>query len=215
MLRKTYRYEGLGVVHQEVLQLVRPGTRVLEVGCATGCMTRALQENLDCEVHAVEPNPEDAAQAAPFASQMTVGDIGDPQVREAVGRGYDAVIFADVLEHLVDPWETVRWVRTILCPGGCVAASVPNVAHYTVRLGLLRGRFDYAPYGLLDDTHLRFFTERSLRALFVDNGYAIQVLKRVFLYNKHRRFARFAPNTFTHQFVLQAMPAGTSGSLSA
>jgi len=82
------------------------------------------------------------------------------------GAAFDGVVFKDVLEHVADPAALLRDARSLLRPGGRVIASIPNVAHWTVRLRLLFGHFDYTPTGLLDATHLRFFMEASVRALF-------------------------------------------------
>jgi Methyltransferase domain len=83
------------------------------------------------------------------------------------------VLFADVLEHFTDPFEVLRLAQTFLRAGGRVVASVPNVAHWTMRLNLLRGRFDYRSVGIMDATHLRWFTVRSLQRLFIQAGYRI------------------------------------------
>jgi 2-polyprenyl-3-methyl-5-hydroxy-6-metoxy-1,4-benzoquinol methylase len=89
------------------------------------------------------------------------------------------VIFADVLEHLGDPATVLRQVRPFLAPEGRVLASVPNVAHCAVALELLQGRVDYRPLGLLDDSHLRFFTKRSLHDLFEAAGFVVTELDRL------------------------------------
>lgn len=205
---KSYEPEQLGKVQEAILGLLRPGTRVLEVGCATGYLTRALRERLDCFVTAVEIRPDQAERARAFASHLVEGDICAPGVREAVGTGYDYVLYADVLEHLADPWEVVRWTRGVLADGGRLVASAPNVAYYKIRKRLLLGQFDYTPYGIMDDTHLRFFTRRTFRALFLENGYAVDREMRIFSGKTDRRLWRLAPNAFTYQFLLQASPTG-------
>src|SRR5262249_51763726 len=80
----------------------------------------------------------------------------------------------DVLEHLRDPWSVLSWLRTLLAPGGRAVISIPNIAHWTSRRALLRGRFDYADHGLLDRTHLRFFTRASAAELAHRAGFAVQ-----------------------------------------
>jgi hypothetical protein len=86
---------------------------------------------------------------------------------------FDVVLLADVLEHLVQPFEVLRMARSFLRSAGGVVASLPNIAHWTVRWNLLRGRFDYQPLGIMDATHLRWFTARSLHRLFAQAGYRI------------------------------------------
>lgn len=83
------------------------------------------------------------------------------------------MILADVLEHLADPWETLRQVRRVLAPGGTVVASIPNVRHWQVVRDLLEGRWEYAEAGILDRTHRWFFTRRSLARLFEETGFTV------------------------------------------
>jgi O-antigen biosynthesis protein len=100
-----------------------------------------------------------------------VGDVEELDLVDHFGRAaFDVVIFGDVLEHLRRPLDVLRMARPLLAPGGFVVASIPNIAHGAVRLALLEGRFDYRPLGLLDDTHIRFFTRESVEALFRDAG---------------------------------------------
>ncbi|HEX5134076.1 MAG TPA: methyltransferase domain-containing protein, partial [Thermoanaerobaculia bacterium] len=86
---------------------------------------------------------------------------------------FDAVLFGDVLEHLVDPSAALVHVRPWLTSGGAVVASVPNVGHWSIVADLLAGRFDYIPYSLLSGTHLRHFTRATVRDLFEASGYSI------------------------------------------
>jgi SAM-dependent methyltransferase len=86
----------------------------------------------------------------------------------------DIIICADVLEHLRDPWTVLAWLRTLPAPGGRAVISVPNIAHWTARRALLRGRFDYTDFGLLDRTHLRFFTRATAAELARRAGFAVR-----------------------------------------
>jgi SAM-dependent methyltransferase len=86
---------------------------------------------------------------------------------------FDAIVYADVLEHLVDPLRTLVGLNRFLAPGGVVIVSVPNVAHLWIRLLLLVGRFDYIDRGILDRTHLRFFIERSLQGIIAAAGLVV------------------------------------------
>jgi O-antigen biosynthesis protein len=102
---------------------------------------------------------------------VVVGDLDSMDLAEAFpGETFDVIVFGDVLEHLRDPLPTLRQARTMLSPGGSVVVSVPNIAHGSVRLALLRGKFPYGPLGLLDNTHLRFFTRDGLEDLMREAG---------------------------------------------
>ena len=163
-----------GSAHELVVGLVPRGARVLELGCATGYMSEVLASRLGCAVTGVELLPEAAAVARQHCRRVLVGDAETFAFeRELAGERFDAVIFADVLEHLRDPVALLGRVRPLLADGGAAVASIPNVAHASVRLALLAGEFRYRETGLLDRTHLRFFTRESIEDLFEGAGYSI------------------------------------------
>lgn len=160
-------------VHAKVVRLVGTNKRVLELGCATGYMSRVLREQ-GCQVVAVEINRDGAARAAEFCERVIVGDIEHVDLALELGADvFDVIVAADVLEHLRDPVSILMKVKRFLGPGGYVVASIPNVAHGSVRLALLTGKFPYGEYGLLDSTHLRFFTQESMEKLFSDAGFVV------------------------------------------
>ena len=117
----------------------------------------------------VEPNAE-RAQAARSRGHFVQTGFYDESSTAELGR-FDVILFADVLEHMPHPGLVLRLARQWLAPNGCVIASIPNVAHWTIRLSLLRGQFTYKPFGLMDATHLRWFTVQSTRQLFVGAGF--------------------------------------------
>jgi O-antigen biosynthesis protein len=157
--------------HALMLRLVGANKRVLDVGCASGYLARALGEQ-GCRVSGVEFDPEAAKEAEPFLEKIVVGDLETLDLAaEFMGEQFDAIVFGDVLEHLRDPLPLLRSARGMLSPGGCVVISVPNIAHGDVRLSLLQGRFDYRNLGLLDSTHVRFFTRQSLQTFLKDAGF--------------------------------------------
>jgi 2-polyprenyl-3-methyl-5-hydroxy-6-metoxy-1,4-benzoquinol methylase len=138
------------------------GRRLLDVGAADGLLGRHLTER-GWKVTGIEADPAMAAVGAAHCERMVVADLnrGVP----ALDGLFDAIVCGDVLEHLADPREVLRALVRALAPGGDVVVSVPNVAHLWMRLSLLVGRFEYTERGILDRTHLRFFTRRTLHAL--------------------------------------------------
>ena len=170
---------GLSAAHRIVLDEVPDGARVLDVGCATGYLAAELARR-GCTVDGIEVDSAAATQARAHCRQVVVGDLEVPATRTEVERMVDdsarpnIIICADVLEHLRDPWTVLAWLRTLLAPGGRAVISVPNIAHWTGRRALLRGRFDYTDYGLLDRTHLRFFTRASAAELARRAGFAVR-----------------------------------------
>lgn len=204
--------------HTLMIELVGGGKRVLEVGCATGYMSKILTEK-GCRVVGVELDQDMASRAKEYCEDVIVGDIESLDLAETLGKGsFEVVVFGDVLEHLRDPKETLLRIRSLLVPEGFVVASIPNVAHGSVRLSLLQGRFDYQPLGLLDDTHLRFFTKDSIEKLFRDAGYVVVQMERttagVFESEIELSLEEFpseilrsieeAPESTTYQFVVKA-----------
>jgi SAM-dependent methyltransferase len=122
----------------------------------------------------VERDPAQAERARAKCQDVIVADLAEAAPK--LPGPFDAIIYGDVLEHLSDPLSALLAVNPSLAPGGLVVVSVPNVAHLWVRLALLGGRFDYTDRGILDRTHLRFFTRRTLLALLAEAGLAVSAL---------------------------------------
>ena len=164
--------------HTLMLDLVGGNKRVLDVGCASGYLAEALNQR-GCVVSGVEADPELAELARPHLEKIVVADVEACDLVDAFGTGtFDVIVFGDVLEHLRDPLPVLRQARPLLAEGGTVVASVPNIAHGSIRLALLQGRFEYQPTGLLDNTHLRFFTLDTLEKLFRDAGLVAVEVRR-------------------------------------
>jgi SAM-dependent methyltransferase len=207
--------------HTFTLEMVGAERDVLELGCGAGAMTRAMAE-IGCKVVGVEMDPVAAEHARPHADQVVVGDLVTLDLAAELGEGrFDVLVFGDVLEHLPDPLAALRKLRPLLRPGGHIVVSVPNVAHGDVRLALLSGRFDYASLGLLDATHLRFFTWDTLRTLLQDAGFVSVEVRRarlpLFATEIEVDPAAYDPavveqvrsddESTTYQFVVRAVPA--------
>lgn len=157
-----------------ILARVPAGAAVLDVGPWTGAHGRHLMQHAGAVVDGVESDAEAAAVAGADYRAVIVGSVEDEAVQARLaGSDYDAILFLDVLEHLRDPAAVLRTARDWLRPGGRMLCSLPNVAHWRVRLALARGHFDYAESGLMDRTHLRWFTRSSARELVTGAGYAL------------------------------------------
>jgi 2-polyprenyl-3-methyl-5-hydroxy-6-metoxy-1,4-benzoquinol methylase len=146
------------------------GRRLLDVGAADGLLSRQLTAS-GWRVTAIEGDPALAQVGARYCERMINVNL-DREI--PVGEGpFDVIVYGDVLEHLVDPLRVLVELDRGLGPGGIVIISVPNIAHLWIRLLLLVGRFDYLDRGILDHSHLRFFTERSMRAMLADAGLSV------------------------------------------
>jgi 2-polyprenyl-3-methyl-5-hydroxy-6-metoxy-1,4-benzoquinol methylase len=164
--------------HAALVLLTGMNRRVLELGAASGYMTRALRERGN-DVTAIEGDPAAADDLKQIADFTIVGDLNDPAVLDSVAGPFDIVLAGDVLEHLLDPLGVLRAAVNKLAPDGAVVISIPNVTHIDLRLALLQGRFDYQPTGLLDSTHIRFFTYESLIDLLDEAGLLVTDIQRI------------------------------------
>lgn len=156
---------------REVAPFVPLVGRLLDVGCGEGAFG-ALIESRGTRVHGIEPNPTAAAIATSRLSAVTVGRYPDdlPDIEP-----FGCIVFNDVLEHMPDPSIALAAVRAHLAKGGTLVASVPNVRNISVVAPLvLRGRWDYSDWGILDRTHLRFFTKATMRELFENAGFYVK-----------------------------------------
>ncbi len=147
------------------------GRRALDVGAADGFLAELLTRQ-GWEVTALERDPARAAKARGRCREVIVADLdrAAPQLQGL----FDAIVYGDVLEHLNDPLPVLVALDRALAADGRVIVSVPNVAHLWVRFSLALGRWDYADRGILDRTHLRFFTRRSFAALLRDAGLSVE-----------------------------------------
>ena len=134
---------------------------VLEVGCGTGNTLGHLKEKGTGSTFGIELKRSVAKKAMTIVDHVAVGDI-ESMEWPFPGQEFDCIIFGDVLEHLDDPWDVVKRLSNFLRVGGQVVASLPNVRFYGVSLPLLfGGRWTYTEEGILDRTHLRFFTRKT------------------------------------------------------
>jgi SAM-dependent methyltransferase len=163
----------------EVLRLIPQGVRqVVDVGCGAGALGAAIKRAFpEAQVRGVELMPEQAAAAAKVLDAAVNADAN--AALPASWPQPDCLVFADVLEHLVDPWAALAAWRARCQPKAWAVISLPNVAHVSVLSDLKRGRFDYQDEGLLDRTHLRFFTRATACALVEQAGYEVVQLDRV------------------------------------
>lgn len=197
------------------------GATVLDLGTGSGALGRHLTDRLGCVVDGVTFNAAEAAQARPHYRQLEVADLESCDLVALFGPArYDAIVCADVLEHLRDPARILEAARTLLAPGGRVLISIPNAAYCGLIGELLLGEFRYREEGLLDNTHLRFFTRRSLAQFLRDCGWAlnsIEEIRRELPSSEFRvafdslppavsRYLLTRPDALTYQFIASAQP---------
>jgi SAM-dependent methyltransferase len=154
-----------------------PPSNVLDVGCADGTTGALIKSRYPgCRVVGVERDLDAARQAEQKLDRVVTGDLNQLPLPFSPGE-FDYVLLGDVLEHLVDPWRVLRELGSLARREGYVIATIPNVRNWRVVRDLaLRGRWEYQREGILDRTHLRFFTRRGVADLFEGAGLSIRTL---------------------------------------
>ena len=212
--------------HQTIIEMVRPGSRVLDVGCASGYVARALRSK-GCTVIGVDASATpDAVEACNRFYETNLEEPWAPEERD-----FDYIIFGDIIEHLRNI-DIVERCRQWLSPDGKIIASTGNVALWYMRLSLLLGKFEYTPRGILDETHVRLYTRDTFIKLFESLGYevvnedysvipieqiirpmmSIKWIARMTNYSEMLSYmvARRWPNLLAYQIILQTQPKVTA-----
>lgn len=161
-----------------LMDFSKAGLRVLEIGCACGVTLREIgARSSSARLYGVELNEKAAEIAAPYATilSMDVERLDPSQVAER----FDYIVMGDVIEHLQNPWKAIENMRELLAPGGEVIASIPNVGHISNLYEVLSGNWTYKSMGLLDRTHLRFFTKKEIIKLFQEAQFDIQDMRYI------------------------------------
>lgn len=191
---------------------------ILDVGCGAGTFARTVADKTGGSAWGIEPHPEAAAEAQKNLDKAFACGVEEalPQLPDQT---FDLITCLDVLEHLVDPWEVLKQLRSKLTADGVIVASVPNVRHFSAIIQLLvKKDFPQHAWGTFDRTHLRWFTEKSLRRMFEETGYQVERLEGI---NPWRRKVLFgAVNALLMnqvrdmkyvQFAVVARPKPTPG----
>lgn len=211
---QTIPFRAHHLLLQEVLRTAPPGGRVFEAGVSSGYFAAAMVEaGLQVDGHELDPEVAESARAV--CKTVVVGDLQALSAEELDGT-YDVLLFGDTLEHVPDPTSVLRRLRARLADGGALIVSVPNIANWSIRLSLLTGRFRYTDRGILDRTHLRFFTARTLAELVEGAGYRVEKLqaavpvpgvRRWGLARITHRLGNLLPGVFAYNLVVTARPA--------
>lgn len=189
--------------------------RVLEIGCGTGATLSWLKKSgLANWVAGVDINQEELQAArknnVDFVKNGNVEDGIEALLADA-GGPFDVILYLDVLEHLYNPWSVVADTKNCIVQGGCVISSIPNTQNIRVILPLLFGKWEYKDCGLLDKTHIRFFTKKTAQEMFFLNGYSVTDVRPIYDKNKIMRFLNYSSlglfrRFFVMQFLIVAKP---------
>lgn len=166
---------------RELVSLIKDSSpkplNILEIGCGMGATLGYIKNHYPfAAVYGIELENNIVEIAQHYIPTIICGNI-EHMALPYEENFFDYIIFADVLEHLIDPYSILAKVKKYLKPFGCILASIPNVMHYTVILDLLKGYFTYQDSGILDRTHMRFFTLNEVNRMFIQCGYKISALE--------------------------------------
>jgi methionine biosynthesis protein MetW len=162
--------------HSILMRLIPRGSKVLELGCASGYLSGYMEQALGCRVTGLEFDPAATAIAATRCSEVHTADLDAPNALDvaAPSAPYDVLLAAAVLEHLKQAETILQSAHKLLKPGATLVVSLPNIAHWSMRLRLLLGQFDYQDYGIMDKTHVHLYTLKTGRDLLERNGYQVE-----------------------------------------
>lgn len=185
---------------------------ILETGCSTGFLSKLIAAN-GARVVGVEIDKEAAEMAKQNCQRVLSCNLNSPEWVREIDERFDLVTYGDVLEHLTNPLEVLCQTRQLLKPGGRVLICLPNIAHWTIRAKLLGGNFRYQSIGILDFTHMRFFTVETAKEFIADAGYRIIWFRPIIGGRFTERFrpvwqslANFVPGLFSYQIMFLVEP---------
>jgi len=201
----------------DILKLL-PGNakKVLDLGCSTGILGEHIKQKNSAEVVGIEANEQMARIAEKKLDKVIIGNIQKIELEDLLLPNYfDCIIFADILEHLKDPWSVLKKCERFLDHNGVIIASVPNIRHHNTIINLVfKGYWPYRERGIHDKTHLRFFTLKNIKEMFRNVGLKIVRVERNyrFIEDEQHRYDRFAKylgvflvkDFFTFQFLMVA-----------
>jgi 2-polyprenyl-3-methyl-5-hydroxy-6-metoxy-1,4-benzoquinol methylase len=160
----------------KILQIIPAKAVVLDIGCSSGNFGEALKKQKKCVVDGIELDKQDAKAASKKLRQVWQLNIETDDIKAVPKSEYDIIYFGDVIEHLVDPITALKRIKPLLKADGKVVFSIPNMGHIGVRIDLLGGNFEYTETGLLDKTHLHFYTQSEVMRVFEEAGYSLDHL---------------------------------------
>jgi 2-polyprenyl-3-methyl-5-hydroxy-6-metoxy-1,4-benzoquinol methylase len=202
--RNTHRYG----THEVVLHGVPPDSTVLDVGCATGYLGAALKAR-GCRIWGLDQDPTAVVHAEAWYEDVRTIDL-DVCDELPWPDLFDVALAADVLEHLRDPDRALQLIRRHLRPEGRLIVSLPNVAHASVRVPLLFGRFRYGRTGILDETHLRLYTFTTAREFVESGGFTVErsvgASDHFGVLLQRPRVSRVVRGLLSHNIVILARP---------
>jgi len=197
--------------HMKIVQTIGDNNKVLEVGCSTGQISRRLYKK-NCEIIGIELDENASKIASAYCKKLINEDVESIEYLPVPEKYFDYIICSDVLEHLKSPEKVLETLRKYLKDDGRIIVSLPNIAYWKIRFKLLKGSFDYEETGILDKTHLKFFTAKTSKDLLKRTGFevtnfdivpkALPYFSEGYLMKIKYKISKIFPNIFATQFII-------------
>jgi len=159
--------------------LPKDAKKVLDVGCGNGCFAEVIKNQNAAEVWGIELMEQEANLAKQVLDKVFVGPC-ENFIEGLPDNYFDVIYFNDVLEHLVDPYAVLKKMKSKLASDGVVISSIPNVRYHNSFIKVLVNKdWKYEPFGVMDFTHMRFFTEKSIKRMYEEAGYTVKVTEGI------------------------------------
>lgn len=214
--QKNFEERLLALKYYHALEETKNSKKVLDLGCCTGAFFESFIKRGQ-EVYGVEIDEEAVRIGKEKGYYIIEGDLEEEKTQKEIEKiaPFDAILALDVLEHLKDPWAFLINLKKFISKDGFIFATIPNIAHWKIRLKLFFGNFDYSQEGILDRTHLRFFNYKTMLELFETTGYKIEKIfptsSSIPFFPKKWEWkaiqvSRLAPKLFVEVFGIKAFP---------
>jgi len=180
------------IYNQQLFDLI-PDTlqSIIEIGSGSGVLAKAIKHRSPATHYiGIELDPEYSTLSSRYCDLVLTDNIETPseELRNYI-QTTSAIVFSDVLEHLYNPWQTLKFLRSEISKECSIYASIPNIQHWSIIFGLISGNFDYADSGLLDRTHIRFFTKKTIISMFNDCGFEVKSISpRIFNFPEQDKY---------------------------
>lgn len=153
--------------------------KILEVGCGNGAFAEVIKKQNEAEVWGIEMMANESAAAALVLDKAFTGTC-EEHLNDLPNEYFEVIYFNDVLEHMVDPYQVLKDLKAKLAPNGIIVSSIPNMRYHSALTALLfKKDWKYTTHGIMDFTHLRFFTKKSIERMFIEAGYSIDVCEGI------------------------------------
>lgn len=207
--RKIFEMESYGgrAINNIIYNIIKPNSRVLDLGCGNGILGEFLKKDKNCYVSGLEVDKTLVEKARGKLDSIICADIRDLN-NVSLDEKFDYVVCADILEHIMDPQSVLHVIKNFITPDGYLLVSMPNIANWRIRLELLMGKFEYRPLTITDPGHLRFYTKYTAKKLLAECGYTVKkILPKNSAYKSDfliRWLGRLWGSLFAYQLIFVA-----------